>query len=356
MADKKPAPAKPDRMDEEPPDPGVLAQIMQWMEGQRQRMAGTAQRAMSTPLGGPVPMRFDAYGRTEPVYEPPPITEAMPPRRLIIPPVQTERLRRLGEAGMEKFPNWYGGAPEAFRDVYGERLAPLAHGIHAGLAQAMGPTDVANRANRTMRLMAEQGSERGLQAAPIMGGQKREIQKMLDLLKDNPLADLAEAFSVGSLKRRDYHGALGGRSVSAIDRHIGAPAMDPPDFFAKHTGDIRVYRTIQEGLDELADVKSLNRGYWQGSVWQEYRRLKGLLQDNKPFADILREAGERSPDYEILRKGGYLGKLPPKVVTVLAMLLPLANERVAREAEAAEPAPQARAREGVKPSRARRAD
>jgi hypothetical protein len=228
-------------------------------------------------------------------------------------------------AGGQGHPWWYGGAPEAFQKMYG-RAANLSRGFNAILSQQKNPTEQARLANQALRLLEEYGIG-GLERMPVMGSQKKELQGMADFFKFNPEADLAQALSPTSLKRRDYYWTFGGRGDRpVIDRHMG-DILYPPGEFKGATGArmVELYTNASDITNVLAQRAGVPGAQYQGAAWIGHRLAKGLTKDNEPFAEILRRVGESSPDYQWLLKQGRLQGVSPAGLRNLQIVLPLAG-------------------------------
>lgn len=246
--------------------------------------------------------------------------------RKVIPPVNVRRLDMLYE-GSAKKPRWYEGSGETFDDMYGAQ-SNLSRGFNAVTSQQKGPYQQAGLGNRALRLYNEKGIG-AIEKTPVMGTQKREMQKMAEMFEQDPMTWLGHALSPTSLKRRDYYGALGGEQRSVIDRHIGAAAFRDPNYFANNANDPRVYFKVQQALDGLAAKRGVTPEQYQASVWISWRQAKGLLEGNEPFREILRTVGEKSPDYQWLVESGVLKGVTAANKSMLAVLLALVGQNLA---------------------------
>jgi hypothetical protein len=261
-------------------------------------------------------------------------------------PVPNEPALAKAYAGGAGKPWWYEGSPEAFRQMYGSE-ENLSRGFNAILSQQKNPTEQARLANQAMRLLQEYGIG-GLERMPVMGSQKKELQAMADFFKFNPKADLAQALSPTSLKRRDYYWTFGGRGDRpVIDRHMGDIIYPPGEFKgASGTRMVELYTNASDITNALAQRAGVPGSQYQGAAWIGHRLAKGLTKDNEPFAEILRRVGEQSPDYQWLLKQGRLEGVSPAGLRNLQIVLPLSGLVLAGliggegdAAEAAEPEP-----------------
>jgi hypothetical protein len=239
-------------------------------------------------------------------------------------PLPNEPALAEAYAGGAGKPWWYGGAPEAFRKMYGSE-ENLSRGFNAILSQQKNPTEQARLANQAMRLLQQYGIG-GLERMPVMGSQKKELQAMADFFKFNPKADLAQALSPTSLKRRDYYWTFGGRGDRpVIDRHMG-DILYPPGEFKAATGArmVELYTNASDITNALAQRAGVPGAQYQGAAWIGHRLAKGLTKDNEPFAEILRRVGQSSPDYQWLLQQGRLQGVSPAGLRNLQIVLPLA--------------------------------
>lgn len=248
---------------------------------------------------------------------------SMPGAPKVIPPVQMGQLKRLYEKSAKlNEPGWYAGSKEMFDEMYGSQ-SNLSRGFNAITSQQKPPSEQARLANIAQRLYNEKGIG-ALERTPVMGTQKRELQKMAEMWEQDPMAWLGDALSAGSLKRRDYYGSLGGEGIAVIDRHIGAAGYKDPTYFSKNANDPRVYRPVQEVINYLAGKRGVTFDEYQAGIWRSWRRLQGLPESgNEPFKEILRRVGEASPDYQWLKKSGVLERVSPANKTRLASIFAL---------------------------------
>src|SRR4030095_15188784 len=84
----------------------------------------------------------------------------------------------------------------------------------------------------------------------IMGSQRAEVIQMAEMFRADPLANLEDALSARSLKRRDFYATYRGDMYRpVIDGHIGE-ALYGKDWSAN---DVDMYRRASDLLKSLAD-------------------------------------------------------------------------------------------------------
>jgi hypothetical protein len=255
--------------------------------------------------------------------------------RVKFPLPNIERAQRYYELGAKR-PSWYLGSPEAFEAQFG-RESNLMRAWNAVLSQAKTPRDQTMLGYRARRVFEEGGLpalERGGGTGGALGGamesQAREMAEMYRRFSVDPYADLRSVLSPGSVKRKDYYGALGGEQNPVVDRHIGEIYYGP--LFAKADGPLKIqlYNASQLASLELAALNKTQGGHFQGGQWIAYREAlailegdKRYLKGNEPYAQQLIQIGLESPDWQLLLSKGYLDKVGAKGRAALAITIAL---------------------------------